>query len=136
MHEPAGAAYAAALFFSNAPAALSFAISSRVARARHQLHVLGGEWEDALADYSALLQRDDIDAVYNALPASHHAPWTLAAKPESASGTAGARGATHKWINGKWVGRIQMYTTRRTLGDDPMSTTDRHADTAHSTRLR
>ncbi|MCP4003919.1 MAG: Gfo/Idh/MocA family oxidoreductase [bacterium] len=30
-------------------------------------------------DYDALLEREDIDAVYNALPASLHAPWTLAA---------------------------------------------------------
>ncbi|MEO0576308.1 MAG: Gfo/Idh/MocA family oxidoreductase [Pseudomonadota bacterium] len=31
------------------------------------------------ADYEALLARDDVDLVYNGLPPSAHAPWTIAA---------------------------------------------------------
>ncbi|HZK98305.1 MAG TPA: Gfo/Idh/MocA family oxidoreductase, partial [Caulobacteraceae bacterium] len=34
---------------------------------------------EVAADYAALVARDDIDVVYNALPAAAHARWTLAA---------------------------------------------------------
>ncbi len=34
---------------------------------------------DVSADYAELVRRDDVDAIYNALPASLHAPWTIEA---------------------------------------------------------
>lgn len=35
--------------------------------------------DHAAVSYAALLERNDVDAVYNPLPASHHRRWTLAA---------------------------------------------------------
>jgi predicted dehydrogenase len=34
---------------------------------------------DVATDYDALLARPDLDAIYNPLPNSHHAPWTIRA---------------------------------------------------------
>ena len=60
------------------PGAAVTAIASRtIARARWQADSLGVA--SAVEGYDALLQRDDVDAVYLALPPSLHLPWTIAA---------------------------------------------------------
>jgi predicted dehydrogenase len=46
-------------------------------RARHYANEHG--IDDVAADYAALVARDDIDLVYVALPASHHAEWSIKA---------------------------------------------------------
>ena len=46
-------------------------------RARHYANEHG--IADVAADYAALIARDDIDLVYVALPASHHAEWSIKA---------------------------------------------------------
>lgn len=45
------------------------------ARAFAEAHAVGA----VAADYAALIRRDDVDLVYNALPASEHRRWTVAA---------------------------------------------------------
>jgi predicted dehydrogenase len=61
-----------------APGVRVQAVAARDA-ARAQAFASAHDVPHIAPDYAALLRRDDIDAVYVALPVSHHAQWTIAA---------------------------------------------------------